>query len=122
MAAKWLLQLIGSHNQIFPLRRLVSHKPVAVATINDIVIQFDASPWGAGTTLKYTGILREYWAYKWNTSEVAHLNVRTGVPDHMTFWESLAFLMCCITWASWIEAYPVMIVGDNTGSQQTVST
>jgi len=36
----------------------------------------------------------------------------------MTFWEYLAFLMCCITWASLIEVYPVMVVGDNTGSLQ----
>ena len=46
MAAKWLLQLIGPDNQIFPLRRLVSHRPSVVATVNDVVIQFDASPWG----------------------------------------------------------------------------
>ena len=60
MAAKWLLQLIASDGHIFPLRRLVSHKPAVVATINDIVIQFDASPWGAGATLKYKGKLKEY--------------------------------------------------------------
>ena len=26
--------------------------------------------------------------------------------------------MCCITWTSWIETHPVVIVGDNTGSLQ----
>ena len=46
-AAKWLLQLIkGDDNQIFPLQRLVSHLPLPVATTNDVILQFDASPWG----------------------------------------------------------------------------
>ena len=49
---------------------------------------------------------------------MAHLQVQFGVSDHMTFWESLAFLMCCITWANWIDTYPVMIVEHNTGSLQ----
>ena len=121
MAASWLLQLItGGTNAIFPLRRSVSHLPVAIATVEDVVLQFDASPWGAGATLKHKGVLREYWVYEWRAAEVAHFKprIKTGVSDHMTFWESVAFLMCCITWNSWLETHPVMLVGDNTGSLQ----
>ena len=119
MAAKWLLQLIeGGDNIIFPLWRRASHLPLTVATTNDVVLQFDASPWGAGATLKFNGVLREFWQYTWKTAEAAHMQVKTGVSDHHTFWESLAFLMCAITWSSWIEAYPTMLVGDNVGSLQ----
>ena len=98
----------------------MSHLPVVVATTEDVVLQFDTSPWGAGATLKYKGTLREYWVCTWDALEVSHFKpkIKTGVSDHMTFWESLAFLMCCITWQPWIEAHPVMIVGDNTGSLQ----
>ena len=88
MAASWLLQLItGGTNAIFPLRRIVSHLPVAIATVEDVVLQFDASPWGAGATLKHKGVLREYWVYEWNAAEVAHFKprIKTGVSDHMTF-------------------------------------
>ena len=45
-AAKWLLQLIAADNEIFPLRTLVTHLPPVVATTMDVIMQFDASPWG----------------------------------------------------------------------------
>ena len=119
MAATWLLQLIGgADNHIFPLLRQVSHLPSVSATPNDVVLQVDASPWGAGATLKHRGVLRKYWKCTWSTAEVKHLKVITGTSEHQPFWESLAFLLCVITWSEWLEAYPTMLVGDSVGSLQ----
>ena len=63
-------------------------------------------------TLRYKGTFREHWVYTWDDIEVSHFKpkITSGVSDHMTFWESLAFLMCCVTWQSCIKAHPIMIV------------
>ena len=48
-AAKWLRLLIsGEGNELVPLRQEASHFKRATATMNDIVFQEDASPWGGG--------------------------------------------------------------------------
>ena len=108
----------GPDNEILPLRRLVSHLPYVPACLDDPVIQCDASPWGAGTTLRVQGRIVEFWMVPWRTKDVVHLSVVTGVSKHMTFWETVATLLCLIIWDSFAKK-KVLILGDNTGSLHT---
>ena len=91
------------------------------ATLNDIVFQVDASPWGRGdgATLRCNGKIEMLWWTVWAARDVATLNVRAGIPDHQTVWEVLALLLCMIIWDTCFEQAPVLIIGDNIPALQT---
>ena len=101
------------------LRRLVSHLPYIPASTDGPVIQCDASPWGAGATLKVEGRIVEYWFTAWRSKDAACLGVCTGLAQHMTFWGTLATMMCLMVWGRQAKA-GVLILGDNTGGLQNV--
>ena len=61
----------------------------------------------------------EYWYTVWRDKDVVNLGVVTGIAKHMTFWETLATLMCLMIWTDHAKS-SVLILGDNTGSLQNV--
>ena len=73
---------------------------------------------GGGAILKNNGIVIAYWWAIWDTASVAHLEVRTGIPDHQTFWEALALLISMVTWKKHFATGPVLIIGDNIPALQ----
>ena len=74
---------------------------------------------GGDTTLRRNGNIERYWWTVWKTRDVAKLKVRTGIPDHQTFWEALALLLCMIIWEACFAQAPILIIGDNVPALQT---
>ena len=89
-----------------------------MATMNDMVFQVDASPWGGGTTLRHNDIITEYWWAVWDDKEVSRLGVQTGQARHQTFWEALALLISMLVWQKCFALGPVLIIGDNVPALQ----
>ena len=118
-AAQWLKLLIsGEDNEIFPLRQVVSHLSRPRATMMDVVMQVDASPWGGGATLRHTGKTIEYWWTIWDERDVQKMKVQTGQARHQTFWEALALLISMIAWRDCFQWGPVLVIGDNVPALQ----
>ena len=119
-AASWLLLLVaGTDKAFFPLRQLVTHSPRPKASVDGTVFQVDASPWGGGAILIVNGVVKEYWWYVWNNRDAAHLQVRTALPAHQTFWEALSLLISMMVWkAHFKDGNVVLVIGDNVPSLQ----
>ena len=118
-AARWVRLMIGGTSKdFFPLRRVVSHRPPAAATLDGWVIQFDASIWGGGAILKFNNVVVEYWYCAWTTKEVARLGVQAAKTKHQTFWETLTVLMSLMLWGDRSPGAAILIVGDNTAALQ----
>ena len=79
------MMIAGPDNCIMSLIRLVYIADDKLASTRGPVIQFDASLWGAGATLKINGVIKEYWVVEWKNKDVAHLGIQTSDPTTPDF-------------------------------------
>ena len=76
---------------------------------------------GRGAVLFINNTPREYCIWKWDDTDASHLGVKTGIPDHQSFWEFLTVGLALCEWATTHASHTLSIQNDNLSAlQQTL--
>eukprot|EP00435_Cladocopium_sp_Y103_P050888 s1251_g15.t1 len=84
----------------------------------EIVITWDASPWGMGGTLQIQGTFAEFFAIPISEEDQIHLSTKAGTHEGQQTWEALCGLICLRLWQKTWQSSRVKLRlrSDNVGA------
>ena len=90
----------------------------------DVVITWDASPWGMGATLQVAGQFVEFFSIPIDPMDEVTLSTSKGSSDGQQVWEALAGLVALRVWAKFWQGQRARlhVRGDNVGALTLFST
>jgi len=100
------------------LERIVTFEAPGRRPRTQVVIEFDASPWGGGAARRTKQGYDEWFALTWTPDMVQGMDVAIGEARSQSFWEFFTLLLCLLTWCSEYPGHTLQVVGDNTASLQ----
>ena len=117
VGAAWLRALVRGDKALdLPLqRRVLAYRPPR-AKLSEYVVQFDASPWGGGAVLKWSGVAKEFFQVKWCAKDFKKMDVSVGKSRSQSFFEFLTLFLSLLLWAAKGEAGTIAVIGDNTAA------
>eukprot|EP00435_Cladocopium_sp_Y103_P050142 s2443_g15.t1 len=84
----------------------------------EIIITWDASPYGMGGTLQVQGTYVEFFASKITEDDEIHLGTKLGSNEGQQTWEALCGLVCLRLWHNWWQSSraKLRLRNDNMGA------
>ena len=90
----------------------------------EVIITWDASPWGMGATLQVSGQFIEFFAIPIDPIDETTLQTPKGSSDGQEVWEALAGLVALRVWSKYWQGQraKLHVRGDNVGALTLFST
>ena len=91
---------------------------VFMGTGPEVIITWDASPYGMGGTLQVAGRFEEFFAIPISEDDEKHLSTAAGSHEGQKTWEALCELICLRLWRMWWQSSKLRLRlrNDNIGA------
>eukprot|EP00435_Cladocopium_sp_Y103_P049753 s2113_g15.t1 len=114
-AVKWLRTFLAG--ELAGIQRIYL-LDVYTANCPEVIITWDASPYGMGATLQLAGKFIEFFAIQISEEDEVHLSTRAGSHEGQQTWEALCGLICLRLWRKWWQTakLTLRLRNDNVGA------